>query len=110
MRIGHDCEVLLQDATGKHISVIGYINADKWHPMQIPDMPKGFTLQEDNVALEYGAPPASSAEELIFSMEAVMKRSLAYLPGLSFSKLSCDRLWRRQQMRPDQCRLSALRP
>ena len=100
MRIGHDCEVLLQDATGKHISVIGYINADKWHPMQIPDMPAGFTLQEDNVALEYGAPPASSAEELIFSMEAVMKHSLAYLPGLSFSKLSCTIYDKDQMMHP----------
>lgn len=89
MRLGSDPEILLQDATGKHISVIGLINADKWHPMQIQDMAPGFTLQEDNVAIEYGIPPAASAAELMFSLEAVMERSKAWLPGLSFSKLSC---------------------
>lgn len=89
MRLGSDPECFLQDASGKHISVIGLINADKWHPHQIPDMPAGFTLQEDNVAIEYGIPPASSAEELIFSINAVMERSKAWLPNLSFSKLSC---------------------
>lgn len=89
MRLGSDPEVFLVDSNGKHISAIGFINADKWHPMQIPDMDSGFTLQEDNVALEYGIPPAASADELIFSIEAVMERSKAWLPNLSFSKLSC---------------------
>jgi len=89
MRLGSDPEVFLQDETGKPISSIGYINADKWHPLQIPDMPKGFTLQEDNVSLEYGIPPASSADEFVSHINAVMNRSKDWLPGLSFSKLSC---------------------
>lgn len=88
MRLGCDPEVFLQDNVGKPISVIGYIKADKWHPLQIPDMPKGFTLQEDNVALEYGIPPAASAEEFISHIRAVMAKSQEWLPGLSFSKLS----------------------
>ena len=89
MRLGTDPEVFLQNAEGKPISAIGYINADKWNPMQIPDMPEGFTLQEDNVSLEYGIPPAASAAEFIRSINAVMDKSLSYLPELSFSKLSC---------------------
>jgi Phage phiEco32-like COOH.NH2 ligase-type 2 len=89
MRIGSDPEVFLQNAEGKPISSIGYIMADKWNPLQIPDMPLGYTLQEDNVSLEYGIPPASSSEELIGSINAVMAKSLEYLPNLSFSKLSC---------------------
>lgn len=89
MRLGSDPEVFLSANTGKLISSIGYINADKWNPLQIPDMPEGFTLQEDNVTLEYGIPPASSAEEFYNSISAVMKKSLDYIPGLSFSKLSC---------------------
>ena len=76
-------------ATGKPISVIGYINADKWHPHQIPDMAPGFTLQEDNVSLEYGIPPAATVEEFTRSINLVMQRSLAYVPNLSFSKMSC---------------------
>ena len=68
MRIGSDPETFLVDASGKPISAIGYIMADKWNPMQIPDMPAGYTLQEDNVSLEYGIPPASTSEELIGSI------------------------------------------
>ena len=89
MRIGSDPEVFLVNQEGKPISSIGYIMADKWNPLQIPDMPVGYTLQEDNVSLEYGIPPASTSEELIGSINAVMAKSLEYLPNLSFSKLSC---------------------
>lgn len=89
IRCGSDPETFLMDANGKHISVIGLIRADKWNPMQIPDMAQGFTLQEDNVALEYGIPPAASAQEFISHIKAVMEKSKEYLPGLSFSNLSC---------------------
>ncbi len=88
-RCGCDPEVFLQDTSGNHVSALGYINADKWNPMQIPDMPQGFTLQEDNVALEYGIPPAATREEFVGSINAVLKKSLDYVPGLTFSKLSC---------------------
>jgi hypothetical protein len=89
MRLGSDPEVFLQDAQGKPISAIGYINADKWNPHQIPDMPEGYTLQEDNVSLEYGIPPAASADEFVQHINNVMERSKEYLPNLTFSKLSC---------------------
>lgn len=89
MRLGTDPEVFLQDSNGNLVSAIGYINADKWSPLQIPGMAEGFTLQEDNVSLEYGIPPASSAAEFIQHINAVMEKSKEWLPELSFSKLSC---------------------
>ena len=89
MRLGSDPEVFLQDWQGNPISAIGYINADKWNPHQIPDMPQGYTLQEDNVSLEYGIPPAASADEFVAHIQSVMAKSLEYLPNLTFSKLSC---------------------
>lgn len=89
IRCGADPEVFLQNGAGKHISSIGYIMADKWNPLQIPDMPKGFTLQEDNVSLEYGIPPANSADEFISHIKLVMEKSKEWLPDLTFSKLSC---------------------
>lgn len=89
MRLGADPEVFLQSTDGVPRSAIGYIGADKWNPMQIPDMPQGFTLQEDNVSLEYGIPPASSSEEFQHHIRAVMQKSLEFVPGLSFSNLSC---------------------
>lgn len=98
MRLGADPEVFLVDATGKHISAIPYIKADKWNPMQIPDMDEGYTLQQDNVSLEYGIPPAASADEFVKHIQQVMQKSLEYVPkGLSFSKLSCT-IFEKDQM------------
>lgn len=90
MRLGADPEVFLLDKDGKHISAIGMIGADKWNPLQMWDLPQGFTLQEDNVALEYGIPPAANAEEFVKHITLVMEKSRDYLgKELSFSKLSC---------------------
>ena len=89
MRLGADPEVFLCDQHGNPVSSIGYINADKWSPLQIPDMPEGFTLQEDNVSLEYGIPPAASAAEFVEHINRVMERSKSFVPNLEFSKLSC---------------------
>lgn len=90
MRLGSDPEVFLIDEKGLHISAIGFINADKWHPMQVPNMQEGFTLQEDNVALEYGVPPAATAQEFAANIKAVMEKSREYFPNtLNFSKVSC---------------------
>jgi hypothetical protein len=89
MRLGADPEIFLQDNTGNLVSAIGYIKADKWNPLQIPGMAPGFTLQEDNVSLEYGIPPAATVEEFIHHINAVMEKSKEWVPGLSFSKLSC---------------------
>lgn len=100
MRLGQDVETFLVDSTGKHISAIGLINADKLHPMQIPNMEAGFTLQEDNVALEYGMPPAASMEEWDRSIVRVMEASRAYVKGLEFSKLSCTVFDKDQMMHP----------
>ena len=100
MRLGCDPEVFLVDQQGKFISAIGFINADKWNPFQIPDMAKGFTLQEDNVALEFGVPPASTPDEFIAHIKAVMERSKDFLPGLSFSKISCTIFDRDQMVHP----------
>lgn len=101
MRLGCDPEIFLKDRNGKHISAIGYIKAGKDNPLQIPDMPKGFTLQEDNVALEYGIPPASSADEFVAHIEAVMQKSREWFPkGLSFSKLSCTVFTEDQMQHP----------
>lgn len=89
-RLGADPECFLKEKhTGKHLSVIGMIGANKWAPMQVPNMPAGFTLQEDNVALEFGQPPAASAEEFVFNTRQAMLAGLSKLKGKRFSRLSC---------------------
>lgn len=90
MRLGQDAEVfLLNRANGQFKSVIGMIGANKWNPAQIPGMAEGFTLQEDNVALEFGIPPAATVDEWVANTRAVMQAALKKLPETRFSRLSC---------------------
>jgi hypothetical protein len=89
MRLGADPEVFLKDRNNKHLSVIGMIGAGKEDPLQVVGMPKGFTLQEDNVALEFGQPPAATADEFVFNTRAAMLAGLSTLKGKRFSRLSC---------------------
>lgn len=92
MRLGADPEVFLLNTQqgDKPTSVIGMIGADKWNPLQLFDMPAGFTIQEDNVAMEFGIPPAASAAEFVKHITEVMAESLKYVASeYKFSKLSC---------------------
>ena len=90
MRLGCDPEVFLQTPTGEVFSVIGYIKANKWNPKQLENLPEGFTVQEDNVALEFGIPPASTEDEWVHHIKLVMEESKRFFPeGTLFSKLSC---------------------
>jgi Phage phiEco32-like COOH.NH2 ligase-type 2 len=88
MRLGSDPEVFLQQ-NGKFKAVCGMLGGhDKWNPFQVPDMPAGFTFQEDNVAVEFGIPPATSAQEFKEHIKAVQQRFLADHKHLTFSQVS----------------------
>lgn len=89
MRLGADPEVFLYDnVKARFVSAIGKIGGSKLEPLQIPSLPKGFTLQEDNVALEFGIPPASSQAMFVKNIQAVMNSGLSKVDGLDFSNLS----------------------
>jgi hypothetical protein len=93
MRLGGDPEIFLLDKKKNFKSVIGLIGANKWDPMQVPHLPKGFTLQEDNVALELGFPPAGSEDEFVFNVRTAMEAGLSKLNdnggAFRFSRASC---------------------
>ena len=88
MRLGCDPEVFLKNRK-QFISVIGRIKGNKWNPMQIPELPTGFTLQQDNVSLEFGIPPAASKEEFIKHIQTVKAAGRKYLKGLTYATDSC---------------------
>lgn len=86
MRLGADPEVfLLNPTTMSFVSVIGKVGGTKDSPLHIKGMKKGFTLQEDNVALEFGIPPAKTKEEFVDYIQRVLKAGHEKLGGLAFS-------------------------
>jgi hypothetical protein len=88
MRLGADPELFLKNTQGKLVSVLGKLGGTKQNPLQIIDLPKGFTLQEDNVAVELGIPPASTPNEYKAFLHTCMQRALQALPGHEFSRES----------------------
>lgn len=95
MRLGADPEVFLAISNSKLVSAIGKVGGTKKEPLQLTNLPSGFTVQEDNVAMEFGIPPASSKLAFIQNIKAVLEVGLAHINTndsknqLKFSKLSC---------------------
>ena len=109
MRLGSDPEYFLLNEQESPVAVCGMIGADKWNPQQYEDMPEGYTVQEDNVAVEFGIPPAASAEQFVKHMQAVQKRFLKDFKHLKFSKLSCI-LFPPDQLKHPQAKIFGCEP
>ena len=68
---GCDPELFLKNiSTGQFISSIGLIGGSKDFPMPIGE---GCAVQEDNVAVEFNIPPASTAQEFVDSINFNLK-------------------------------------
>jgi len=66
---GADPELFLRDKHNFPVTAIGLIGGSKNVPRQIGN---GFALQEDNVAVEFNIPPASSKEQFVSSIHFVL--------------------------------------
>lgn len=88
MKLGCDPEVFLMNNKGL-LPVFGLVGGTKDRPRPVEGMAEGFTFQEDNVALEFGIPPAETKEIFCSHVKAVQEAFLKNNPKLTFSKLSC---------------------
>lgn len=62
-KLGCDPEIFLVDATEALRASCGLIGGTKEFPRPIEGLEEGFAVQEDNVAIEFNIPPASSKQE-----------------------------------------------
>lgn len=71
-KIGTDPELFLYSPLyGKYVPVCGLVGGTKEEPIPINEENKGYSLQEDNVALEFTIPPATTKTEFINSINFV---------------------------------------
>lgn len=84
--LGTDTELfgLSLDAK-KHKALCGLIGGTKEHPKGVVGLPEGFALQEDNVAVEFNIPPASSAHEFDIYIDAIIKHTEKVLAKIGMS-------------------------
>lgn len=62
---GTDPELLLKNnETGKFISSFGLIPGDKNEPVKLEDLGKGYSIQKDNVLVEFCVPPSKDFLDL----------------------------------------------
>lgn len=84
--VGADPEFFLKDKSNGHlVSAIDKIGGSKEHPRKIDEY--GSCVQEDNVAVEYNIPPATTKEQFVESNFRVLKYLEDYVGklGLEFS-------------------------
>ena len=87
MRLGADPEVFLINRSGDFVSSVGKIPGTKEQPHHISGMPPGFTVQQDNVALEFGIPPAANAKQFAEHIASVLAGARRHIlpKGLSYA-------------------------
>lgn len=83
--LGSDMEAFAVNEVGHHVALCGKIGGTKEKPLQIKGLPKGFMVQEDNVALEFNIPVCYNKVEFVSYMEAMRLQSTNILEKLGLS-------------------------
>ena len=82
--LGSDPELfLMHHPTGKIISGIGVVGGSKKRPH--PLRRKGFAVQEDNVAVEFNIPPASTKQDFVESIRWAIEEINTMVSGLNYA-------------------------
>jgi len=88
-KLGADPELFLVDALGGFKSSVGLIGGSKMAPRPLEELGDGYAVQEDNVAVEFNVPPASSEREFNKNIELVvsyLETRIKSVYGFHFSK------------------------
>lgn len=100
--LGCDPELFLKSSTS-FVASCGLVGGTKKNPLQLEGLPKGYTIQEDNVAVEFGIPPAQSKVEFTESVSLIMSTLSSKFQSsqLTLSEVSAvsfpdDQLWSRE--------------
>lgn len=81
IRIGADVEAFVYNSTQRtFVPCVDILNGTKDNPHPMPNMPKGYATQEDNVMAEFNIPPCAtttSFNKAIASAQSVVGKQLA---------------------------------
>lgn len=72
-KLGCDPELFLANSEGRLVASCGKIGGTKEAPQPLPSLGEGYAIQEDNVAVEFNIPPASTQREFTNSVARAMK-------------------------------------
>ena len=79
--IGVDVEgFVYNEVEDKYVPCVGLVPGTKDEPHQLPDLPKGFCIQEDNVMVEFNIPPCTTYQKFEDSLVKVREAVDLMLP------------------------------
>lgn len=81
--IGSDMECFGVNKVGHHIALCGKIGGTKEAPLQVKELPLGFMIQEDNVALEFNIPICTNRTSFVTSMSVMRQHAVKTLKSLN---------------------------
>jgi len=89
--LGADPEFFLRDSrTGAVVPAVGLIGGTKGQPLQIPGARPGFTMQEDNVMVEFNIPPVEDEYGFTDAIQHALACLDAYIESKTEGKLERD--------------------
>ena len=108
--IGTDPELFLKDTrTGTVMPAVGLIGGTKGEPIPIPELGKGFGLQEDNVMVEFNIPPATQARHFSRRIRNVLDHITRLVhtsqENMTLDVGACARLFRYEQLDTPQAKM-----
>lgn len=84
--IGTDTELFAIDKAGKHRALCGLIGGTKEKPLPMSNnLPNGFAVQEDNVAVEFNIPPYTEKDSFIIAVRMAKSEIKKRLDKLALS-------------------------
>lgn len=107
--LGADPEFFLRDTrTGQVEPAIGLLGGTKDKPVQIPGAPSGFTMQEDNVMVEFNIPPCQDEYSFAENIRVAVRLLDDHVTRVSDGRLERDmrasRLFAHTNLTHDQAR------
>lgn len=83
--IGSDMEVFGRTKEGNHMPLCGLIGGSKEQPLQLKGLPKGYMVQEDNVALEFNIPVCKTQKQFVEAFSIMRQQTSDILSKLAMS-------------------------
>lgn len=83
--IGTDLEVFAVNKKGEHVALCGLIGGTKTEPKQLENSPKGYMVQEDNVALEFNIPVCYTPDEFVHRVKYMRTKVKGILADLELT-------------------------
>ena len=109
--VGVDVEgFVYNNTTDRYVPCVGLVPGTKDEPHQLPDLPKGFCIQEDNVMVEFNIPPCKTYQKFESALVLVKQAVNDMLPKDHVAIYRPNVKFRQSQLQSEQAQTMGCEP